>query len=75
MRNYRSERLDRLFPLYVLVSTCYLIVGFIFTFATKSNPFSILTGIIAMLTILIWTVVRRTSAKRYSWLVFIFFTI
>ena len=76
MRNYRSQRFDSLFPLYVLTSTGFFVTTLFTTFVIKEkNPFSLIVSLMAILMIIIWAFVRRTSFKRYSSLVLVFFTI
>lgn len=76
VRNYISERFDRVFPLYVLKTAIFFISTLISTlFMQEKNTTSFVMSVSAVFFIFIWTIVRKTSAKRFSSILLVFQTV
>jgi len=68
MRLHRAEQFDRMFPYFITISIIFLLTQLLTSvFQTANrNYVSLVQSGLVFITVSIWGVIRKTSAKHYS---------
>ena len=73
MRDNRADRTDNLFPISVLIVILFLLSAILqVVIKTKGAGFGLLEGIIELMIVAGWAVIRKTRLRCYASLVNVF---
>lgn len=73
MRDYRADRTDKLFSISVAIVILFLLTAILQVgLKTKGAGFGLLEGIIVLLIVIGWAIIRKTRLKFYASLINVF---